>query len=246
LGGDPLQPKQLAALGCRVENDIIGVESGLMDQLAVACGVEGHALLIDCRTTAVELVALPRRAEILILDTGIRRALTGSEYNRRRAECRSALAKLQAVEPTLNNLRDVTMDMVDARSDVLGPAEFRRVRHVVAENSRVLLAASALKRDDLTEFGRLMYASHVSLRDDFEVSGPELDLMVSLAAAQAAVFGARLTGAGFGGCAVALVEAGSAASVASAVAGKYRRETGHPSNTYVCRPDFGARIIALA
>jgi galactokinase len=245
LAGTRIDPLELARLGRRAENEILGVQSGLMDQLAVACGRQGHALLIDCRTAAVEPVAVPDRARFLVLDTGVRRRLSDSAYNRRRAECALALRKLQTVHPEVLALRDATIEMLIPNGNLLDEVELRRVSHVVTEDDRVLRAAETLGRGDLEEFGRLMTASHVSLRDDFEVSSPELDVMVEAALSHPRVLGARLTGAGFGGCAVALVDSAQAEHASESIAEAYCRRTGRAATIYVCEPSEGASVIGL-
>jgi galactokinase len=232
----------LARLGQRVENDIVGVNSGIMDQLAIACGVAGHALLIDCRTLDTAPVPIPAGVRLLILDTAVPRTLAGSAYNQRRAECESALRALRAVEPGLRALRDVTPDLLTAEQGRLGPVELRRARHVVTENQRVLDSAAALRRGAVDEFGRLMVESHASLRDDYEVSGPELDALVSIALDTAGVLGARLTGAGFGGCAIALAAAQQAGRAASEIAVRYQQATGRHGSAAICTIGDGTHV----
>src|SRR4051794_6415001 len=216
--------RTLARLGQRVENDIVGVSSGIMDQLAVALAVSGHALLLDCRSLEADPVALPPTARILVLDSGVARTLAGSAYNRRRAECAAAVQRI----PCALSLRDVDIGQLDALDGV----ELRRARHVVTENQRVLHTAAALRAGELTRAGELMTASHASLRDDYEVSVSELDRLVDIAAATPGVYGARLTGAGFGGCAVALVDAAAAPEAASRIIAEY----GDTGRSWVCTP----------
>jgi galactokinase len=232
----------LARLGQRVENDIVGVRSGIMDQLAIACGVAGHALLIDCRTLATDPVPIPADVRVLVLDSAVPRTLAGSAYNQRRAECESALRALRTVAPHLRALRDVTPDLLTAEQGRLDKVELRRARHVVTENQRVIESAAALRRGDVERFGRLMADSHASLRDDYEVSGPELDTLVSIASDTPDVLGARLTGAGFGGCAVALVSADQASQAASDIAARYRHATGRAGSAYTCTLSDGTHV----
>jgi galactokinase len=172
LARGEMERTALARLGKRVENEIVGLQSGIMDQLAVACGVAGHALLIDCRSFDVEPVPIPSEVRILVLDSAVSRTLAGSAYNQRRAECESALRKLQAAQPDLRALRDVTSDLLADEGKRLSVVELRRARHVVTENKRVLDSVAALREGHVTQLGRLMVASHESLRDDYEVSGP--------------------------------------------------------------------------
>ena len=242
LAGYTMEPAALAGLGQRVENEIVGVHSGIMDQLAIACGVAGHALLIDCRTLDTDLVPIPPDVRVLVLDSAVPRTLAGSAYNQRRAECEAALRALRAVVPDLRALRDVTPDLLAAEQGRLDPVELRRARHVVTENQRVLDSAAALRHGAVDEFGRLMYASHASLRDDYEVSGPELDALVSIAADTPGVLGARLTGAGFGGCAVALVTADRAGDAAGDIAARYQRATGRDGGAAICTLSDGTHV----
>lgn len=236
---------ELARLGQRVENEIVGVNSGIMDQMAVACGLADHALLIDCRSYAFAPTPIPPNVRVIVLDSAVPRTLAGSAYNQRRAECESALRKLRVAHPDLRALRDVTTDMLAAEAGRLDDIELRRARHVVTENERVLQSVSALEAGDAVRFGQLMNASHASLRDDYEVSGPGLDALVEIACTTAGVLGARLTGAGFGGCAVALAEAPLAAAAAQQIAAAYREATGNNGSAYVCRPSDGTKATVV-
>ena len=202
LAGDlTWDPVAMARRCMRAENEWVGVASGIMDQLICACGQEGTALKIDCRDLSLDPVALPTGVAVVILDTGTRRGLVDSAYNDRSAQAAEAARILDV--PALRDLGPTDLEANEHRLDV---TLRRRARHVVHENARVSLAADAMRRDDPVAFGRLMNASHDSLRDDFEVSGPELDAIVELAREHDACFGARMTGAGFAGCAVALIE----------------------------------------
>ncbi len=234
-GQAPPDDGVLARLAQRAENDWVGMSCGIMDQLAVTAGRAGHALRIDCRTLEHTPVPMPAGVAVLVLDTGTRRELASSAYNSRRADCDDAARRLGVAA-----LRDVDAEAV-AAAGLLDPLG-RRARHVVTENARVNAAADALAAGDCAAFGRLMSASHASLRDDYEASTPELEAIVSAAAAQPACYGARLTGAGFGGCAVALVEADSAAAVAAAVSDAYHEATGQRSTVYVCEAAEGAVV----
>jgi galactokinase len=245
LAGCPVDRTALARLGQRVENQIVGVQSGIMDQLAVACGVANHALLIDCRSFDVERAPIPASVRILVLDSAAPRTLAGSAYNVRRAECESALRKLRAMQPGLRALRDVSPALLDSAADRLDDVELRRVRHVVGENGRVLTSVAALRVGDVARFGQLMLASHSSLRDDYEVSGPELNALVAAAMDTAGVLGARLTGAGFGGCAVALVEAEKAEAAVQVIAERYQRATGRVGAAYICTPSDGVHAVMV-
>ena len=236
--GVPWDATRMARVCQRAENEWVGVQCGIMDQLVVAAAQQGRALLIDCRSLDTRQVPMPRDAAIVVLDTGTRRALATSAYNERRDQCLEAAAHFGKT-----SLRDVFIGMIDRGRD-LPPLVLRRARHVVRENTRTIAAASALERGDLATVGALMDESHASLRDDFEVSSPALDRIVEIARAQAGCFGARMTGAGFGGCAIALVRRDRADEVARAVGQRYDEDTGFRSATYVCAAAQGASIEA--
>jgi galactokinase len=207
LGGGLLTPHDLALAGRAAENDFVGVRSGAMDQLASALGREGHALCIDCRSLEVTPVPLPKDdVRFVVCDTGVRHAHANNGYNERREECERALALLRAAGRPVESLREVGIEELDALSRILPEPLDRRVRHVVRENARTTAAVDALKRGHLAGFGRLMNGSHASLRDDYEVSAPELDFVVAHAQREPGVIGARMTGGGFGGSAVILVD----------------------------------------
>ena len=209
-----------------------------MDQLISTSGKAGHALLVDCRSLVSQPVPLPPGVAVAVLDTGTRRGLVDSEYNQRRAQCEHA-AKRFGVKA----LRDLTLDAFDHRAAELDDATFRRARHVITENDRTLSAADAMRRGDAAELGRLMDQSHVSLRDDFEVSSDALNAMVEAAQNHPGCHGARMTGAGFGGCAVALVNAPVADQFVAAVTEAYRTRTGNQPAVYVCQATNGAELI---
>jgi galactokinase len=231
----------LARLAQRAENDWVGVSCGIMDQLVVAAGRAGHALLIDCRTLEARPVPLPAGVAVLVLDTTTRRDLVASAYNQRRRECEQAARVLGVAA-----LRDVDAADVARHAERLGHPLVGRARHVVTENDRTRRAAEALGRGDVRTTGSLMAESHVSLRDDFEVSSDALDAIVDAAAVQPGCHGARMTGAGFGGCAVALVDGSAAERVAEAAAGLFRTETGHDARVLVCAAAAGAEVLRTA
>jgi galactokinase len=208
-----------------------------MDQMISAAGREGRALLIDCRSLELRAVPLPPATSVVILDTATRRGLVDSAYNDRRRDTTAAAAFLGVPA-----LRDVTVQQFERRQGAMDLVMRRRARHVVTEDERTLRAADALERGDAQEVGRLMNESHASLRDDFEVSRAELDTIVELAQAQPGCFGARMTGAGFGGCAVALVEQSAAARFADEVASRYHAATGLEPRVYVCSASAGASL----
>jgi galactokinase len=233
------EPTAMARLAQRAENGWVGVNCGIMDQLISAAGAAGHALLIDCRSLETRPVPLPADVAVVVLDTATRRGLVDSAYNERRAQCERAAAFFGVTA-----LRDVDEATFRAREAAMEPLMARRARHVVTENARTLAAADVLERGDARAFGKLMNASHASLRDDFEVSRAELDIMVEMAQGHAGCYGARMTGAGFGGCAVALVDRGAASDFARAVAQRYEAETGLRPSVYVCVASQGASLEA--
>ena len=207
LGGSELTARDLALVGRAAENEFVGVRSGAMDQLASALGREGHALFIDCRSLEVTPVRLPPDdVRFVICDTGVRHSHASNGYNERRDECQRALTLIQRAGRPVQSLREVGVEELDALKRILPEPLDRRVRHVVRENARTSAAVDALSRGHLAAFGRLMNGSHASLRDDYEVSAPELDLAVALAQREPGVIGARMTGGGFGGSAVILVD----------------------------------------
>lgn len=245
-----LDLREAALLGQRAENEFVGVECGIMDQFAAALSVADHALLIDCRTLEHETVPLHLEAQgvcIVVADTGARRELAGSEYNRRRQECVEAVDLLRRWLPgrSLSALRDVTGEDLAAYAERLPPALRRRARHVVEEQGRVEQAAAALRANDLAAVGHLFSASHASLRDDYEVSSPELDLMVELASRVEGCLGTRLTGAGFGGCTVNLVRSDAVEAFRQEAVERYARSMGLPAHMYVTAATGGLRTWSL-
>lgn len=236
-------PVEMALLGHRAEREYIGVKGGLMDQFISVLGQEGHALLLDCRTLETELVPIPPEAAIVVMDTGAPRTLATSAYNDRSRSCRAAVGELRDADPGIAALRDVEPGFLEFERGRLDETTYQRALHVVSEMARPFAMALALAETDLVAAGRLMNASHAGLRDLYEVSSPELELFVGLAQRHPSCFGARLTGAGFGGCAIALVAAESAEIFAEEVHAAYQAEIDLPSSTFVCRPVSGARIV---
>lgn len=228
---------QIAAMGQQVENEVMGLSSGIMDQLISATAVKGHASLIDCRSLASEPRQVPATDVIVVIDTKTRRELVDSAYDDRRNACERVAAQL-----AVSSLRDVDgHDLLQ-----LEPSSDRnRASHVVSENERTLQAAEALAAGDGSEVGRLMSASHASLRDLYEVSSDELNLAVETAQNQSGCLGARLTGAGFGGCCVALVRQSEAIQFVVALQADYEAATGTKPNVWVCEPAAGAETITL-
>ena len=232
-----LPPEELAIVAWRAENEFVGVRCGIMDQYAAALGTWDCALLIDCRSRAVQTVPLrfaERGIAIVVLDSGIPRRLEHSAYNQRRHECDEAARLLG------RPLRDLSLPEVEAAQ--LPDGLRRRARHVVTEIERVEQAVAALRAGEIERLGMLMAGSHRSLRDDFEVSTPELDLLVELATQDPSVIGTRMTGAGFGGCTVNLVREESVDAFVDHVLGRYRRETRLAAKAHVCRASDGLRV----
>jgi galactokinase len=245
VSGIPWSPVEMARLGQKVESEYIGIKGGLMDQFTATMGRAGHALLLDCRSLEVQAIPLPDEAAIVVMDTGAARTLAGSAYNDRSRSCRDAVRALRELEPSVRALRDVDADLLLAASDRMDEETFRRASHVVAENRRPLAMAEALRRGDLAAAGLLMDESHFSLRDLYEVSSEELDLFTDFARRHPACYGARLTGAGFGGCAIALVSAARADAFIDEVHAAYRQRVNLPSSCFACRAAAGARLIAV-
>ncbi len=235
------------ALTCqRAEQEFAGTQCGIMDQYIACLGIEGHALLIDCRSLEYRAVPIDTAtARIVVCNSMVKHDLASGEYNRRRAECEEGVRRL-AAHPNghlseIRALRDMGLDEFDLYADSLPEFIRRRSKHVITENARTLAAVEALESDNPGEFGRLMYASHESLRDDYEVSCRELDLLVEIASRRDGVFGARMTGGGFGGCTVNLVESGYIEQFITTISGKYERQTGINPECYVCQASSGVR-----
>ena len=235
----------LALLGQRAENHFVGVNCGIMDQFISANGRAGHALFLDCRDLSFELVPLfSDDVQIVICNSGVTRGLTDSAYNNRRSACESGVSHLaQAMEADIRALRDVSMEMLDVYGNALSETVLKRCRHVITENERTQRAVALLKKGDLSGFGQLMVASHESLRDDYEVSGKELDLLVEIALNVPGVFGARMTGAGFGGCTVNVVERDAVPALTDAINERYPSITGLTPEIYVCSAVNGAERV---
>lgn len=221
-------PRRIALACQKAENHWVGVNSGIMDQMVSACGKENNTLLIDCRSLDTRLVPMLEDSRMVILDTGTRRGLVDSAYNERRAQCEAAASHFE-----VDALRDVTLDQLQDRASILDPVLYQRAKHVISENQRVLEAVEALQEGNLEVLGELMNASHASLRDDYQVSREEMDLMVNFAQAQPGCYGARLTGAGFGGCAIALVDSEAVDEFKIKVAEDYHGATGLEPSIYI-------------
>jgi galactokinase len=238
LSENELDLKSLALAAQEAENDFVGMRCGIMDQYISCLGQVNHALLIDCRDLSYQAIPLPSRALIVVVDSGVHRGLMNMEYNARRAECETA-----ATHFDVRALRDIDMKTFQTRAHELAPVVRRRARHVIAENNNTVSACEALQVDDLQTFGNLMIASHASLRDDFEVSCSELDLLVDITLGVQGVYGARLTGAGFGGSMVALVKQEAADSLAAAINERYPPASGRQATVYICTASEGVSEV---
>lgn len=239
----PWSPVDAALLGQRVERDWVGVKGGVMDQFTATMGREGHALLLDCRSLKHTLVPIPDDVVVVIMDTGAPRTLAGSAYNERSSSCAAAVEALRAADPGIRALRDVDLGFLEAERGRLDESTYLRARHVITENARPPAMADALAKSDLETAGRLMDESHFSLRDLYEVSSVELDLFTELARRHPACFGARLTGAGFGGCSIALVSSDGAEDFMGETHSRYRSRVDLPSEVFACRAESGARLL---
>jgi galactokinase len=238
-GFQDLSPIDIALIAQASENDFVGTKCGNMDQISSACGVEGHALLIDCRSLEVKPVPVPHDAAIMIFNSMVKRGLVDSEYNTRRRQCEDAARHFG-----LKALRDLNLATLEARGAELDPVTLRRARHVVTEDDRVLAAAEALAAGDLARMGELMAASHASMRDDFEITVPLIDKLVGIVKDTIGTAGGvRMTGGGFGGCVVALVPQDLVDQVRAAVDAAYRGPQGEQATIYVCSAAAGAGAL---
>ena len=241
--GTPWEPARMARLGQRAENAYVGMNCGIMDQFASAACEAGSALLLDCRWLETRAVPVPAGLAVVVMDTGARRSLATSAYNERRAACERAVAEIARTKPGTKALRDVSAEDLEAAKARLDETDWRRASHVIAEIARPAALASAFAEGDLVKAGKLMKDSHVSLRDLYEVSCEELDLVTSLARRQPSCYGARMTGAGFGGCAIALVDAADADAFCEEVLFGYKATFDLPATLFPCRPVAGAHLV---
>lgn len=240
LGDRQTDRMKLAQLCQRAENQYVGVNCGLMDQFASSHGVEGHALYFDTRSLAWEPVPLPAGTSLVVADSGVRRSLTNSAYNDRRAACETAISILQHEHADIQSLRDVTPEMFEVYKSKLPAKIEQRARHVVEEIARVERAVNALWKGEGAIFGELMFAGHASLRDLYEVSTAELDALVEIAQESPGRIGARLTGAGFGGCTINLVKENKAEAFIDCLKKGYQTRTGRTAQIYLCKASGGA------
>lgn len=243
LGGWALPPMRRALLGQKAENKYVGVNCGIMDQFASACGVENKLLLLDCRSLEWKTIPLPENVSIVIADTTVRRKLTSGEYNRRRSACEESVRLLKQDLPNIRSLRDVSVEDFNRFSAKLPEKIEKRARHVVEEIGRSNQVQALLEAGDIQTFGRLMNECHASLRDLYEVSCPELNAMARIAQSLEGCFGARLTGAGFGGCTVNLVAREMADEFSHSLSKGYESETGLHPEIYITRASNGADLL---
>jgi len=236
---------ELAKLCQKAENEFVGARVGIMDQFVSCFGRASHALLLDCRSLKYEFVKLPEDLQLVICNTMVRHELASGEYNARRAECEEGVRILRIVYPEIRALRDVMLSQLEDHRSHLTPQVFARCRHVITENARVKSAVEAFHRGDTKTLGQLLHESHRSLRDDYEVSCRELDLMVEIAMAQPGLIGARMTGGGFGGCTINLVKSAAVSDFRRSVAAAYSSKTGLTPEIYLSPASEGAQQMAL-
>jgi galactokinase len=230
----------LARLCQRAENEFVGASCGIMDQFISANGAEDHALLLDCRDLSFKLAPIPANVALVIANTMVKHAITGGEYATRRAEVEAACAVIASHRSGVKFLRDCTVDDLEKWGTEMTPNSLKRARHVITENTRTVAATDALIRGDLKELGRLMAEAHQSYSKDFEASCAEADAMVDLAQDLPGLIGARLTGGGFGGCTINLVELGSAPAFVETLGARYAAHTGIVPQIHICRASGGA------
>jgi galactokinase len=235
-----LPPLEVVKICQRAEHEYAGTRCGIMDQFIATFGRSGHALMLDCRSFEHKLLPIPPEVRLVMCNTMVKHELAAGEYNRRRADCESGVRTLRQHLPKALALRDITLANLDSYRNELPELVYRRCRHVVSENQRVLAASDALHCGDLTRFGQLMYESHASLRDDYEVSCRELDLLVELASNCEGVYGTRMTGGGFGGCTVNLVRSDAVDRVEHRITDAYAKATGKTPDLFVCSTAQGA------
>lgn len=235
-----IPPRELAQLCQRAEHEYAGTRCGIMDQFIAVSGQANHAVMLDCRSLESTLLPLPDTVRLLICNSMVKHELAAGEYNHRRADCEAGVRILRHHLPAVHALRDVALPDLEIHKNHMSDTVYRRCRHVITENQRVLDAAAALQAGDLQRFGELMYESHRSLREDYEVSCEELDLLVELAGDLDGVYGARMTGGGFGGCTINLVRSDAADGVARDLATAYAGKTGKTPEVYVCAAADGA------
>ena len=231
---------ELVKMCQKAEHEYVGTRCGIMDQFIAVFASSGHALMIDCRSLDYQSLSIPYNARLVICNSMVKHELASGEYNRRRADCETGVNVFRKNSPAVHALRDVTLSELADHQSELSEVVYRRCRHVISENQRVLDAAAALRKDDLRQFGQLMYDSHRSLRQDYEVSCKELDLLVEIASSCDGVFGSRMTGGGFGGCTITLVRSDAVQCFQETILANYKEQTGITPDIYVCSAAQGA------
>jgi galactokinase len=245
LAGRAMSLRDVALACKKAENGFVGAQSGIMDQYIACCGVKDHALVIDTRDLSSRAVPLPPDVRLVICNSMVKHSHAGGEYNERRAEVDEGSRALRAADPEIHELRDATLEDLEKAHSSMSENAFLRCRHIITENARVEQAATALAAGDMQRMGQLMAAAHASYRDDFAASCPEVDLLVELAAAQPGIIGARLTGGGFGGCTVNLVEAGDAERFRKGIHDAYLERAGIDADIYLCQAAAGASELSF-
>lgn len=239
-----LSPEDRALLCQAAEHNFPRMPCGVMDQFISSCAVKGSLLLIDCRANKGELVPMDDPSvSIIVCNSNKKHQLTGSEYPDRVKQCKEAVALLQTRYPEVRALRDATVEQVEAMKEAMGDVVYRRALHVVSECQRCLECKEALEKRDYEKVGQLLYQSHASLRDNFEVSTPEIDILVEIALEQEGVYGARITGGGFGGCVVCFVKSEKAEAVMKTMEEEYKKKTGIQCDAFITKPEQGARVM---
>jgi galactokinase len=235
---------EVATAMARAENEYVGAKSGIMDQFAVAGSVAHRAMLLDCRSLSYELLPLPDEIRVVICNSMVKHAVATGEYGDRSSEVEAGQAVLRRERPGVELLRDATLEDLEACRALMSAASFKRCRHIITENRRVMEARKALLAGDMERFGALMVEAHMSFRDDFAASCEEVDVLVAIAMQQAECFGARITGGGFGGCTVNVVRAEAAERFVATVRREYAAKTGIDADCFVCTPADGAFALA--
>ena len=243
VSGLSMPPAELAQICRRAENVYAGAMVGIMDQMMAACGRENYALMLDCRSLDYELLPLFSNAQFVVCNSMVKHDHASNEYNQRRADCETATRILAAKFPGVRALRDVSVQQLEQSEAAMPATVYRRARHVITENGRVLAARKALENADPGRFGTLMKESHASLRDDYNVSCRELDVLVALASRMPGVYGSRMTGGGFGGCTISLVEASGVEEFGRAIVEQYRGATNLTPDVYVFRASNGVEEV---
>lgn len=243
MAHETIESTKLALLCQKAENEFVGARCGIMDQFVSCHGRQGNALLLDCRSLNSRQVPIPPQVHLVICNTMIQHTLGSGEYNVRRTECESAVRKLSQVLPGIRALRDVSLAELESNRQLLGETIYKRCRHVITENQRTVEAATALGAGHVEVLRQVMANSHRSLRDDYEVSCRELDIMVELAERQPGILGARMTGGGFGGCTINLVSATESGEFRKRISEEYQTATGFKPDIYVCQASQGAQMV---